>query len=125
MDHLLGHWWGMRSNSLILKVCERKFHQLAKLFSYEFITDVGTTLDAFRKRYSSPIRVWLGPKLVVFITDAENTELVLKSKDCLNKPMVFYKTLRNAIKLDSIFTLKGLQQNTFRSYASINKTCES
>lgn len=122
MDLLLGHWSGMRSNSLTLKVCEQKINQLATLFSYKFITDVGTILDSYMKRYSRPIRVWLGPKLVVFITDAENTELVLKSKDCLNKPMLFYKILRDAIKYDSIFTVKGLQVATeyfFRIYVSL------
>lgn len=42
------------------------------------------------------------------ITDAENAELVLKSKDCLNKPMVFYKSVKDAMNFDGLFTANGL-----------------
>lgn len=53
------------------------------------------------------MRLWLGPKMVIFIADAENAEIVLKSKDCLNKPHDFYKSIRDALSIDGFFTLKG------------------
>lgn len=53
------------------------------------------------------MRIWLGPELIVFISDAENIETVLKSKDCLNKPDSFYKIIRDAMQCDGFFTLKG------------------
>lgn len=45
--------------------------------------------------------------MVVFISDAENMEMVLKSKDCLNKPDIFYKRVRDGLKVDGLFTSKG------------------
>lgn len=58
-------------------------------------------------KYGSPVRLWLGPEMIVFISDAENIETILKSKDCLNKPESFYKIIRDAMQLDGFFTLKG------------------
>lgn len=45
--------------------------------------------------------------LIVLIVDAENVEIVLKSKDCLNKPYTFYKMIRDALSVDGLFTLTG------------------
>lgn len=45
--------------------------------------------------------------MIVFISDAENAEIVLKSKDCLNKPDSFYKIVRDGLKVDGLFTSKG------------------
>lgn len=67
-------------------------------------------LDQVTTKYGSPIRLWLGPEMVVFVSDAENVEIVLKSKDCLNKPHSFYKIIRDAMQIDGFFTLKGVQQ---------------
>ncbi|XP_031637232.1 probable cytochrome P450 313a4 [Contarinia nasturtii] len=64
-------------------------------------------LDEVTKKYGSPIRLWFGPEMVVFISDAENAEIVLKSKDCLNKPQIFYKIVRDAMQVDGSFTLKA------------------
>lgn len=64
-------------------------------------------LDNVSSKYESPIRLWLGPEMIVFIFDAENAEIVLKSKDCLNKPNSFYKIVRDAMQVDGLFTLKG------------------
>lgn len=55
------------------------------------------------------MRIWLGPLLIVFVTDAENAEIVLKSKDCLNKPPTFYKMVRDGLGVDGLFTLPGLK----------------
>lgn len=64
-------------------------------------------LDQLSHKYGSPARLWLGPQLIIVITDAENAEIVLKSKDCLNKPHQFYKAVRAALNLDGLITLKG------------------
>lgn len=45
--------------------------------------------------------------MAVFIADAENVEIVMKSKDCLSKP-TFYKMIRDGLSLDGLFTLKGI-----------------
>lgn len=76
---------------------------LRNLFSIDLISYV----DKLSKTYESPFRLWLGPLMVVFIADAENIEIIMKSKDCLNKPFTFYKMIRDAISADGLFTLKG------------------
>lgn len=73
-----------------------------------FFSVIHPYLDQLSKTYESPMRVWLGPMLLVFIADAENVEILLKSKDCLNKPDTFYKMIRDAISGDGLFTSKGL-----------------
>lgn len=45
--------------------------------------------------------------LAIFIADAENAEIVLKSKDCFNKPNVFYKMMRDGIGVDGLITSRG------------------
>lgn len=45
--------------------------------------------------------------MVVFISDAENAEIVLKSKDCLDKPNSFYKVIRDLMQADGLLTLEG------------------
>lgn len=64
--------------------------------------------DKLSKEYEGPIRIWLGPLLIVLITDAEDVEILLKSKDCLNKPYTFYKMIRDGLGVDGLFTSKGL-----------------
>lgn len=46
--------------------------------------------------------------MFVFIADAENMEIVLKSKDCLNKADFFYKAFRDALKVDGLITSNGM-----------------
>lgn len=59
-------------------------------------------------KYGSPIRMWVGPQPAVFISDAENMEIVLKSKDCLDKPDFFYKVVRDFLRVDGLFTSNGI-----------------
>lgn len=75
-----------------------------------FFLELLPYLDKVTTNYGSPIRLWLGPEMVVFISDAENVEIVLKSKDCLNKPYSFYKIIRDAMQVDGFFTLKGVYE---------------
>lgn len=79
----------------------------SKLEYYSIISDLIPYLDSATLKYVSPMRLWLGPEMVVFVSDAENVEIVLKSKDCLNKPNSFYKIIRDAMQVDGLFTLKG------------------
>lgn len=45
--------------------------------------------------------------LAIFIADAENVEIILKSKDCFNKPNLFYKMMRDGIGVDGLITSRG------------------
>lgn len=65
-------------------------------------------LEKATSRYGSPIRLWFGPQMLVFLSDAKNMEIVLKSKDCLNKPDLFYRTFRDALKVDGLITSNGM-----------------
>lgn len=61
----------------------------------------------YASKFGSPARLWLGTEMVVFISDAENAGIVLKSKDCLNKPPSFYKAIRDGLQVDGLFTLES------------------
>lgn len=67
-------------------------------------------LDDYGKNYQSPMRLWLGTILMIFVADAESADFLLKSKDCLNKPDVLYKVLSDALSVDGVLTLKGCVQ---------------
>lgn len=47
---------------------------------------------AITRNYPSPLRFWMGPKLVFAISDAENTKTVLSS-NAMNSKSVAYKFL--------------------------------
>lgn len=63
--------------------------------------------------------------LAILITDAEDAEIILKSKDCLNKPHVFARIIRDGLSVDGLFTIKGTksqsQQGKIRSLNSFKK----
>lgn len=78
-----------------------------KLFG---ISDVISYFDGIAKQFNhNPIRLWFGPQVVIFIADAENAEIILKSKDCLNRPHIFLKVIQNALEVDGLFTSKGMR----------------
>lgn len=54
------------------------------------------------------MRIWFGTNILVFIADAENAEIILKSKDCLDKPELFYNFLRDTLGIDGILTSNGI-----------------
>lgn len=64
-------------------------------------------LDKIAQKYSSPMRLWFGSKMLIFIADAENAEIVLKSKYCLNKSDIFYNVIRDSMCVDGILTSEG------------------
>lgn len=72
-----------------------------------FRLDLHSYLDRWSQTYPSPFRIWLGPIMCIFIADAENVEILMKSKDCLNKPHTFYKMIRDGLGVDGLFTLDG------------------
>lgn len=62
--------------------------------------------------------------MIVFISDAENAEIVLKSKDCLNKSDSFYKVVRDGLKVDGLFTSKGKTCPFYWRNERMMKKCE-
>lgn len=64
-------------------------------------------MDDLSIKYKDPFRVFAVHKLSVFISDADNAKLILGSRDCLNKPDMFYKIFRDATGVDGIATLEG------------------
>lgn len=47
--------------------------------------------------------------MIVYIADAENAEIVLKSKHCINKPRLVRKLLMDITNVDGLITLDGLK----------------
>lgn len=72
-----------------------------------YAIDVQPFLDRIARKYASPMRIWFGPKMLVFIADAESAEIILKSKDCLDKPDIFYNVIRDTLGSESMLTVDG------------------
>lgn len=51
------------------------------------------------------MRLWLGTDLYVFVHDAANAEIILKSRHCLDKPDV-YRVLADGMGGDGLLTIK-------------------
>lgn len=66
-------------------------------------------MDYYAEKFKHPFRMWIGPTMFVYIADAENAEIVLKSKHCLNKPRFFRKIFIETLQVDGLFTLDGLK----------------
>lgn len=84
--------------------CSNNFN--CQYFSLKSL-DILSNFDRLSKIYESPFRIWFGPMLGIFIADAENVEIILKSKDCFNKPNLFYKMMRDGIGVDGLITSRG------------------
>lgn len=68
-----------------------------------------TYLDKLCAKYVSPFRIWIGPKLFVFVHDVNDIETVLKSPNCLNK-MYVYKFVKDGLgDVDGMFTAEGIK----------------
>lgn len=70
-------------------------------------------LDELSIKYKDPFRLFAVYKLAVFISDAENAKLILGSRDCLNRPDMFYKIIRDGTGVDGIGTLEGSEGKLF------------
>lgn len=70
-------------------------------------------MDELAQKYESPVRVWMGPNLYIFIHDAKSAETLLRSKVCLNKPPV-YTAVREALGGDGLFTAPAEQWRAHR-----------
>lgn len=79
-----------------------------------FGTENSKYLDEISQKYPSPVRVWMGPNLYVFIHDAESAEQVLKGRTTLSKPKV-YEAIADALGADGLFSSNG----NFTSSANI------
>lgn len=67
-------------------------------------------MDEISKKYPSPCRVWMGPNLYFFVTDAKTAEVVLKGKQTLDKPQV-YEAIKDALGANGLFSSNGKQSN--------------
>ncbi|XP_058060858.1 cytochrome P450 4C1-like [Anopheles bellator] len=61
----------------------------AHMFVGKSTEELFQCINDISKTYRSPCRVWLGPKLFVFIDNAEDLQTVLTSGDCLEKADVY------------------------------------
>lgn len=69
-------------------------------------TENSLYLDEISRKYPSPVRVWMGPNLYIFVHDAECTEQVLKERTTLLKPKV-YESIADVLGGDGLFTANG------------------
>lgn len=79
------------------------------LIAFDLCTENIQYLDELVKKYPSPVRVWMGPNLYIFIHDAENAEQVLKGRTTMHKPNV-YDAISDVLGGNGLFTANG---NTF------------
>lgn len=70
-------------------------------------------LDEMCEKYESPIRVWMGQDLYIYLSDAKSAEALLRSKVALDKPKV-YQTVRDGLGGDGLFTSNGELWRTHR-----------
>lgn len=69
-------------------------------------TENSKFLDTITQKYPSPVRVWMGPNLYIFVHDAEGVEQVLKGRLTLHKPSV-YEAITGALGGDGLFSSNG------------------
>lgn len=70
-------------------------------------------MDHISNTYESPVRVWMGPNLYIFIHDAKCAEQVLKGRLTIEKPKV-YEAIKDALGGNGLFSSNG-------KYILINK----
>lgn len=82
-------------------------------------TENSKYLDDISRKYDSPCRVWMGPNLYIFISDAECAEQVLKGRTTLSKPKV-YESISDALGGDGLFSSNGnFSLNTIKTFFHI------
>lgn len=72
-------------------------------------------LDYVCENFESPSRVWMGPNLYIFVTDAKCAEQVLKGRSTVEKPQV-YEAIRDALGGDGLFSSNGERFSMFVCY---------
>lgn len=80
--------------------------------NFKFLDNVAY-LDELAQKYVSPVRVWMGPNLYIFLHDAKSIDTLLRSKISLDKAPV-YRAVREALGGDGLFTSKSDQWRTHR-----------
>lgn len=63
-------------------------------------------MDYISRTYPSPVRVWMGPNLYIFIHDAKCAEQVLKGRATSEKPKV-YEAIRDTLGGNGLFSSNG------------------
>lgn len=70
------------------------------------MTENSKYLDEICRKYASPLRIWMGPNLYIFVHDAKCAEQVLKGRTTMKKPKV-YEAISDAIGGDGLFSSNG------------------
>lgn len=79
---------------------------LLLLLPFGACTENSAFLDEISRKYPSPVRVWMGPNLYIFIHDAKCAEQVLKGRLTLDKPQV-YESIKDALGGNGLFSSNG------------------
>lgn len=66
---------------------KKKHSKIARkyTFNYEFISDIFNNTYKYSLLYHTVCRVWIGPKLLTFLTDPRDVELILSSHVHIDK----------------------------------------
>lgn len=72
-------------------------------------------MDKLCSKYPSPIRVWMGPNLYVYVDDPQSAETLLKHRNAFEKPNV-YDAVKDVLGADGLFTLKGNRYQLYYVY---------
>lgn len=81
--------------------------------SLDFVEEVSLRYEHLQ----SPISVWLGTQLFVYVDSLHAVETVLTSTDCLDR-QESYKYIRQGLGVDGIFTLNGPKWKLHRRLVS-------
>lgn len=63
-------------------------------------------LDKMSANYATPLRLWLGTKLFIYLDNVEDVEIILAAPECINREES-YQFMKEALGVDGIFTLEG------------------
>lgn len=64
-------------------------------------------MNGFLQKFSSPMRIWLGTKMVIMLDDPVDVETVLTSPHCLSKDES-YKFIKEGLATDGLVTNDGM-----------------
>lgn len=70
-------------------------------------------LDKLSSEYTTPIRVWLGTKLFIYLDNVEDVEIALAAPECINREDS-YQFLKEGLGVDGLFTLEGAEWRKHR-----------
>lgn len=111
VGNILSMWneEGLSNGSIkvfVYSVCVCFYFSVVVLTQKFIYTENSTYLDTISQKYPSPVRVWMGPNLYIFVHDAEGAEQVLKGRTTISKPKV-YEAIQDALGADGLFSSNG------------------